>query len=315
MAGQAWTPAADGGYFANPKLSKKLRHATQPLLKFRQMVRPVDSFGKGQGDTVDYDKVSNVATAGGKIGEQQKMPETKYTIRRGQIIVDEWGNSVPYTGKLELLSEFNIANPTQKAIRDDMAKTIDAGIATEAKLTPITYTPTSAAAGTWNTAGSPAASGVNMNLFHLKEVVDYAIEANMPPATGGPDGDYVLIATQKLIRSLLDDPEFIDVAKYARAEKVLQGEIGRVYRTRILLTTHTSALTKKNSSTMGEGMFFGDDAMVEAIALPEELRAKTPDDYGRSKGIAWYMLGNFKLTYDYTTDGEFRAIYITTSTA
>jgi hypothetical protein len=31
------------------------------------------------------------------------------------------------------------------------------------------------------------------------------------------------------------------------------------------------------------------------MAIPIEIRAKIPSDYGRSKGVAWYALGGFGL--------------------
>jgi len=34
--------------------------------------------------------------------------------------------------------------------------------------------------------------------------------------------------------------------------------------------------------------FFGADTVVEAFAIPEEIRGKIPTDFGRSRGIAWY---------------------------
>jgi hypothetical protein len=37
-------------------------------------------------------------------------------------------------------------------------------------------------------------------------------------------------------------------------------------------------------------LFFGSDTVMEAPAIPEEIRAKIPGDYGRDKGIAWYAL-------------------------
>jgi hypothetical protein len=42
--------------------------------------------------------------------------------------------------------------------------------------------------------------------------------------------------------------------------------------------------------------FFGQDTVAEAIVVPDEIRAKIPTDYGRSKGIAWYYLGAAALT-------------------
>ncbi|MGI0014036.1 MAG: hypothetical protein ACREBU_11425, partial [Nitrososphaera sp.] len=131
MAGQQWSVSADGGFMANPPLSKKLRKSAQPMMKFRTFTRPTDAFGKNKGDSVDFEKVSNVQTQGGKIPESSKMPETKFQVIKDTLTVDEFGNSIPYTGKLETLSEFNIANPVQKALRDDMAKVMNIEVATE----------------------------------------------------------------------------------------------------------------------------------------------------------------------------------------
>jgi hypothetical protein len=49
MAQQRWAVSADGGYLANPQLSKELRVAAQPLMRFRQFVRPEPGFGKKKG--------------------------------------------------------------------------------------------------------------------------------------------------------------------------------------------------------------------------------------------------------------------------
>jgi len=46
-----------------------------------------------------------------------------------------------------------------------------------------------------------------------------------------------------------------------------------------------------------DAFFFGSPCVREAIVIPEEIRAKIPGDYGRSKGIAWYFLGGFKIEW------------------
>jgi hypothetical protein len=37
---------------------------------------------------------------------------------------------------------------------------------------------------------------------------------------------------------------------------------------------------------------------MEAVATPEEVRAKIPTDYGRSKGLAWYGICGWKLIWE-----------------
>lgn len=304
--------------FANPRLSKKLRKAAQPLLKFRQVTRPVDGYGKNQGDTIDMDKLSNVQTKGGQIGENQKLPETKFLVRKVQLTVAEYGNSIPYTGKLEALSEFNVANPVQTALRNDMAKVMDSAVSTVAKTTLVKYTPTGVKAGTFNSNSSTGASiGANLTVFHIKEIVDRAVQDLVPPYSGGPDGDYLMIAHQTALRSIFDDPEFQEWNKYTDSSHLMTGEVGRVYRTRIIMANYTGLSVLQ--SKLGECIFFGDDSIAEGIAIPEEVRAAIPDDFGRSKKIGWYALLGFKSLWDPNTDlnadlpsgGEWRICHIT----
>jgi hypothetical protein len=52
-------------------------------------------------------------------------------------------------------------------------------------------------------------------------------------------------------------------------------------------------------NTAGDWVFvFGADTVCEAVHTPEEIRAKIPDDYGRSKGIAWYALLGYGITHN-----------------
>jgi hypothetical protein len=46
------------------------------------------------------------------------------------------------------------------------------------------------------------------------------------------------------------------------------------------------------------------DTVTEAIVIPEEIRAKIPSDFGRSKGIAWYALGGFGIIHTAATNAR-----------
>ena len=100
MAGQIWTPNSLGGYLSNMRLSKQIRYAAQPMAKFRQFCQVKEAFGKHKHDTVVFDKISDISTAGGTLVETNTMPESNFTIGRGTLTVTEYGNSIPYTGKL-----------------------------------------------------------------------------------------------------------------------------------------------------------------------------------------------------------------------
>ena len=64
-----------------------------------------------------------------------------------------------------------------------------------------------------------------------------------------------------------------------------------------------------DTSYKGEAIFFGADPMIEGVAVAEEMRSKIPTDYGRDKGLAWYFLGNWSLTYDTATAGEAKIVH------
>jgi len=320
MAGQVWSVSADGGYLANPKLSKTIRVAAQPMMKARQFTRLESAIGKGKGDTLDFNKISNVATQGGTIPESSKIPETKITIQRGQMTMEEYGNSIPFTGKLETLSEFSVSNIWTMALRNDMAKVIDSAVLTELKTTDLRYVPTGAASATWESTASATATA-NLNVFHVKEIVD-AMKVGSFGAAGdgnpvpGFDGDnYVCLASVKAIRGIKDDPDWEEAVKYGDPNRLFTGEVGRIYGVRFIETNHTAALSNGvgTGSVLGEALFLGADALMEAVAVSEEIRAKIPGDYGRDKGLAWYFLGGFQLVWDFTTDSEQHVVLVSSS--
>ena len=90
MAGEMlWT--TQSGYLSNNKLNKTFQKATQPLLRFRQFVKFKESFGKHQGESVNWLKVANISTYGGKVAETSVMPESKQVLSWGTLSVTEYG--------------------------------------------------------------------------------------------------------------------------------------------------------------------------------------------------------------------------------
>jgi len=326
MAGQLWSVSADGGYFANPKLSKNLRLASQPMMKFRQFTRKEPGLGKSKGDTLDFNKVTNIQTVGGVISEIDRVPESKFLIKRGQLTISEYANSIPYTGKVDTLSEFSVSDPITRALRDDMAKVMDIAVATVMKTGKICYIPTSLTAGTWDDDGTPSTQAtVNLNLSHIREIVDALKTGQFGGTTlgtnaGNPvppwDGEnYICIASVKALRGIKNDPDYEEVKKYADPESLLSGEVGRIEGVRFIECNHTSSLSNGvgASSVLGEAIVFGAEPVIEGVAIPEEIRRKLAMDYGRDMGIAWYALLGFAKTWDLTGDSEDHIVRVTSS--
>lgn len=308
MANQLWVTDSLGGYLGNAKLSKELRYAAQPLQKFRQFVQQKGALGKNKNDTLIFDKVRNLATAGGTLIETDTIPESEFTIGQGTLTITEYGNSVPYTGKLEALAEFDVDNAVTVALRNDMSKTMDLGAADQFMECELKYFPTASSTFLINThTDGSAANGTetgtgNMTDFHAKQIVDELVKLNVPPYDA--EGNYICIASVNCLRGLKDSGDWTDAAKYGDPQRLFTGEVGRFYNCRFITENHVLSNTQSDGSTNGEAIFFGGDAVMEGVAIMEELRAKVPTDFGRSRGVAWYFLGGWKKIWDVTNDTE-----------
>lgn len=293
----AWTDlqyhASDGqgAYFTNPRLSQQLRHALVPLMKFRQFVDVKEGWGKGVGATLYFDKIGRISTAGGTLVETNAMPEHQFTITRGTVAMQEYGNSIPYTGKLEALSNFDVQNPTIRVLRDDMASVLDKACGLEYRKTGRKYIATSTVAGTLEsvTDGETIASNKSIKggwrLYHIRECVKELKARDIPKYDGE---NYICIASVYFLNEMMKDSEWRDNVRYGDPARLFAGEVGRVHGVRFIEETNYLIDTMGSGAHYGEAVIFGKEAVMEGIVTPEEIRAKVPTDYGRSKGLAWY---------------------------
>ena len=67
---------------------------------------------------------------------------------------------------------------------------------------------------------------------------------------------------------------------------------------------YTASADAWNNAKSSWALFLGADTVIESPAIPEEIRAKLPGDYGRDKGIAWYALTGFGLTHTDATNAR-----------
>lgn len=259
-----------------------------------------EAFGKGKGDNYNWDKIANISTQGGTLVETSTMPEREFTIGKGTCTVTEYGNAIPYTGKLEALSQFTITNPIYRALRDDQVKVLDKAVEAQfdaCKLRAVS-TATNVLAWTSNAAATSTAAS-NLNGTLVKDIVDYMLALDIPTFDGE---DYACIASIKAARGIHDALE--EVWKYTKYP--LNGEIGRYYKARFARDTNALDNTIGTSNVTGEAYFFGAETVAEAVAIPEELRRKVPTDYDRSLGVAWYALLGFKIMWE--GDPDYRIV-------
>lgn len=315
MAGQVWFSDPDGGHLYSPELSDALRCAVQPLQKFRQFCDAEDGTQKGlhAGEKFHWNVYSDVGTQGDKIDETQPVPETSFKITQGELTVTEFSNSVNYTSKLDNLSLVPVQRVIHKVLKKDAQKAFDGNAYDEfnkclLRAAPAAGTSTTALAVTEN-GSTVTTNNVPLGKGHVKALSDEMKERNIPPHRFD---DYMAIGHPSTFRRLKDDLEAIHQYVETGLGLIMNGEIGRYESTRFIeqnfipkggavdSTTHnwrTKTSDPWNNAASSWAFFFGDDTVMEAICIPEEMRGRIPTDYGRKKGIAWYYLGGFGIVH------------------
>ena len=258
-----------------------------------------EAYGKAKDENFNFDKVGNVATAGTSLTETATIPRTNLVIYQGTGSLTEYGNALGYTQKLEQFAKFDIKNPLQRALRDDMAKAIDKVAEAQfdaAKIRAVYSADT--ATMVWTTDGTATVSATcNLDDWAVKEIVDYMEGTMLAPKY---DGEYYMsICTVKALRGLHDHLQAIwQYTKYPT-----NGEVGAYYGCRFVKETNAMDNTIGASNALGEAYFFGADTVIEAVSLPEEIRYETKD-FGRDKGIAWYGILGFKIMWSGDPDNR-----------
>lgn len=293
MAGQLWSVNSLGGFLSAKNLSKELRTALQPRVKFRQFCDVKDAAGKNKGQTFTWDIVSDISAQGTTLTETNTMPEGQFTITQGTLTITEYGQAVPYSGKLESLSEIGVRKPIMTALKNDATKAMDIAAHAQFDTCLLRVVPTggtSSTAITLTTTGTATNSNaIAFNNNHAKAIVDVMKERNIPAYTAD---DYYAIAWPTTLRTFKNNLESIHQYTPEGLKMIMNGEVGRYENVRYVEQTNISKGTW-GGGVSGWIFFFGEDTVAEGIAEPMEVRAKIPSDYGRSKGVAWYMIGGF----------------------
>jgi N4-gp56 family major capsid protein len=299
MAGQVWGTSSLGGYMYSLNLSKELRIALRPIVKFRQFADVKDAAHQGlnKGDTFHWNVYSTVATGGAALTEGTAIAETNFTITQGTMTITEMGNSIPFTSKLDDLSEHPIKEIIHKVLKVDCAQVVDDLVADQIDTTPLRVVPTAGTATdavTLTTNGTATlTNNVALGKDHVKAIVDVLKERNIPAFSGD---DYFCLAWPTTFRELKNDLESINQYVESGFQMIRNGETGRYEGVRFVEQTYRA----KGGSATGMGtaastwsqsksdwaIFMGADTVAEAVAIPEEIRGKIPTDYGRSRGIA-----------------------------
>lgn len=295
MSVSIWT--GNEGYMSAKNLDKVLRYALQPECKFRQFASVKSAVGKNKGETFHWNVYSDVANQGGALVETNTMPTTGFSVTQGTMTIGEYGQAVPWSGKLADMSEHDVKEIINNVLKKDAKKAFDIAAHAQFAATPLVVTPTGGTATNAVTlATNGVAAGTNnvaLGKDHIKAISDLMKERNIPTYQGN---DYAAIARPTTWRNLKNELEAVHSYVDKGFQMILAGEIGRYEGVRFFEQTNIAASGFANGKS-GWAYFFGEETIAEGVAIPEEIRAKIPDDYGRGQGIAWYYLGGFANQY------------------
>ena len=315
MAGQLFVTNTLGGFYSALNLSKELRMGVQATSKFRQFSDVRDAFSKVQrsGQTFTWDGVPMMTRANRALVETNTIPQGNHTVYQSTLTMSERGFSVAYTGALEAMAMVSVRQPIMKVLKYDAMCDIDCLVHQQFNRTALRAAATASADNVTLTTNSTATitNSVPMSKNNTRSIVDNMKERNIPFYS---ESSYFAIARPVGLRGLKNDLESIQQYTETGLEMIMNGEIGRYEDTRFVEQTviprggaadsttfdpFTDTSDAWNVAASGDWVFFfGADTVCEAVHTEEEIRAKIPDDFGRSKGIAWYALLGYGLTHN-----------------
>jgi N4-gp56 family major capsid protein len=248
--------------------------------------------------------------------ETNTIPETNFVTNQGTGQIFEYGNSIPFTQKLQNLAQFQLEPVSEQKLRDDMVKVLESACGTQYIATDFVAVQTATNSVIFTTNGTATAVAFsNLTAANTRSIVDFMKKKLIPKYDGR---NYVAICSVGALSGMHSDTGtggWVDVSKYTVqfSTNIFNGEVGNYYMTRFVEETGFLSNTIGSSTAYGQAIFFGSDIVYEAVAVPEEIRVKIPTDFGRDQGLAWYSLLGFKIVWSYATDVEQHLVYVTSA--
>ncbi len=305
----AWVWDAPTGTFKNHALSAKIRREAIADVQFMKFLRPEPGYGKHKGESITITRILQLPLAG-RVSETDRLPSGRPAIQTKQVTVSQWGFKIPMT-QFELdLAHFNMLNPFQAALRDQMSLTMDVMGADALKTTPYKYIPT-IAGGTFDTDGTPNTNAdKNLGISDLRKLWDEMKGVLKVPTFR--NGKYIGILSTRAARGLKNDPEYKDWLAHTTSAPLLTGQLPAVVENFALFeSNHTDALEDLvgTSTVCGEAVFFGQDAGFTIEAQTPELRAGIPEELGTFREVGW--VGTIEAGLTWEVAAQARVIHVT----
>lgn len=281
----SWTFDAPSGTYRNHALSTQIRREATADAQFMRFARAEPGYGKQKGDSVTITRIMQLPLAT-RVSETDRLPSGRPAIETKTVSVSQWGFKIPVTEYEKHLTHFNIMDPFQAALRDQIRLTMDDMVADAFKLTPLKFVPTSTGFNL-DTDGTPTGtSDRNLQVSDLRAIHDEMRELKVPYFR---NGRYVGILSTRAARGIKNDPEYKDWLAPTTSEPLISGKLKSIEGFDLFETNHVNALKDLvgTSTTTGEAVFFGADAVGLVRIMDPEIRMGIPEDLGRFAEVGW----------------------------
>jgi len=313
--------------------SKEILFQALPILRFEQFAVKKTELGVAPGLQINFMRYNNLGFASALV-EGVRMQTNALTAQQFSITVTEHGYALAVSELLLNASFDDVMASASRLLGRNMAIYLDnlSRDTLMAASSTIYGEDRSAlsAVNNWYADGTTAANraamtgSFNMTTHTVKDAVETLATKNIPRL----GETYVAFVHPHQSRKLRDNPEFIEVTKYAAPGNFMLGEIGRLYDCVFIETTQVEKVaggaglnyttdtnvtpvitpgggyitpatkTGNGAADRYSAIFIGDNAFGHAISLPVELRDGGILDFGREHALAWYSIFGLGLITD-----------------
>lgn len=300
---------------AKTMLSERVRQKAATLTQFRSLARPEGGFGAHKGQAVAIEKWQKLDVSTGTIGEFATLPLQKPAINEVTVTINEYGNGVAQTLKAKTIAEYMTSEQLQRVVDVNVMETMDKVVGAVFQTADVFWTPLGAV-GSETTTNALDTDGTitqtaarNISAFDFRHIRANLRKANVPYFDGS---SYLAIMNPFGFTALLGDTAaggIVELHKYNQPDTLIRGEVGSYAGFRFVEETNVLSDTIGTQTYNSEVIIIGDDAVVEAMAMPETIKSATWD-YDRFLGIAWHTYTGFAKVWNYTTDGQYQILRV-----
>lgn len=282
----SWAFHAPTGTYRNHALSTDIRRQAIADVQFMKFMRAEPGFGKKRGESVTITRIMKLPEAV-RVAETERLPSGRPAIETKQVSVSQWGYKIPMTEFEQHLTHFNIMDPFQAALRDQISLTMDTMCATALKLTPYKYTPLTTGGEFVTDGTADSLASRNLEVQDLRRIHDRLHGDLKCPRF--KNGKYVGILSTRAARGLKNDGEYKDWLAPSTSEPLISGKLKDIEGFSLYESNHTEALADLigSSTVCGDAIFFGADAGGLVKIMDPELRAGMPEELGTFREVGW----------------------------